>query len=199
MASLNNAVYTIKDKITSTQNLAIHMEGQTRTNNLAIQGLTMDLELLKTDQDLYKDRLDDCFRQIETLRIIQQEQEGKLVEFGSTQDRVLAEFQALKEELQQERERNQESGRQVQVVCSKGWSRQENGQEIVNVGDGTNQYWPTTAPFGLQGVNSVGSPYQGQLVQTMVESKWILGCKAWRPFSQVSQSCEGLGSICRVS
>ena len=61
------------------------------------------------------------------------------MEFGSTQDRVLAEFQALKEELQRERERNQEPGRQVQVVCSKGWSRQENRQEIVNVGDGTNQ------------------------------------------------------------
>ena len=95
---------TLKDKITSDENLAIHVEGQTCTNNLAIQGLTTDLELLKTDQDLHKDRLDDCFRQIETLRIIQQEQEGKLVEFGSTQDRVLAEFQALKEELQRERE-----------------------------------------------------------------------------------------------
>ena len=103
MASLDTAVSTIKDKITSTENLAIHIEGQTRTNNLAIQGLTTDLGYLKTDQDLHKDRLDNCFRQIETLRIIQREEEGKLVEFGSTQDRVLAEFQALKEELQQQR------------------------------------------------------------------------------------------------
>ena len=100
MASLDTAVYTIKDKITSTENLAIHVESQARTNNLAIQGLTTDLELLKTDQDLHKDRLDDCFRQIETLRIIQRDQEGKLVEIGSTQDRVLAKVQALKEELQ---------------------------------------------------------------------------------------------------
>ena len=91
---------TIKDKITSTENLAIHVEGQTCTNNLAIQGLTTDLGYLKIDQDLDKDRLDDYFGQIETLRITQQKQEGKLVEFGSTQDRVLAEFQALKEELQ---------------------------------------------------------------------------------------------------
>ena len=60
-----------------------------------------------------------------------------------------------------ERERNQELGRQVQVVCPEGWSRQENGQEIVNVGDGMNQYWPMSAPFGLQGVTSVGPPYQG--------------------------------------
>ena len=100
MTSLDTAVSTIKDKITSTDNLAIHVEGQTRTNNLAIQGLTTDLGYLKTDQDLHKDRLDDCFGQIETLRIIQREQEGKLVEIGFTQDRVLAEFQALKEELQ---------------------------------------------------------------------------------------------------
>ena len=121
----------------------------------------MDLGYLKTDQELHKDRLDDYFKQIEILRITQQEQEGKLVEFGSTQDRVLAELQALREELQQDRERNQESGRQVQVVCSKGWWRQENGQEVINVGDSTNQYWPTSAPFGLQGVTSVGPLYQG--------------------------------------
>ena len=130
MRSLDTAIYTIKDKITSTENLAIHIESQARTNHLAIQGLTTDLELLKTDQDLHKDRLDDCFGQIETLRIIQWEQEGKLVEFGSKQDRLLDEFQALKEELQRERERNQESGHQVKVMCSKGWSRQEIGKKL---------------------------------------------------------------------
>ena len=92
MASLDTVVSTINNKITSTENLAIHVEGQTRTNNLAIQGLTTNLGYLKTDQDLHMDRLDDCFGQIETLRIIQQEQEGKLVEFGSTQDMLLAEF-----------------------------------------------------------------------------------------------------------
>ena len=55
MTSLDTAVYTIKDKITSTDNLAFHVESQARTNHLAIQGLTTDLELLKTDQDLHKD------------------------------------------------------------------------------------------------------------------------------------------------
>ena len=101
MTSLNTAVYTIKDKITSTENLAIHIESKARTNHLVIVGLTTDLEILKTDQDHHKDRLEDCLgRQIETIRTIQREQEGKLVEIGSTQDRVQAEFQALKEELQ---------------------------------------------------------------------------------------------------
>ena len=121
MTSLDTAIYTIKDKMTSTENLAIHVESQARTNHLAIQGLTTDLEILKTDQDHHKDRLEDCLgRQIETLRTIQWEQEGKLVEFGAKQDRVLAEVQALREELQRERERNQEQGRPVQAVCPKG-------------------------------------------------------------------------------
>ena len=83
MTSLDTTVYTIKDKITSTENLAINVESQARTNHLAIQGLTTDLELLKTDQDLHKDRLEDCFGQIETLRTTQREQEGKVVEIGS--------------------------------------------------------------------------------------------------------------------
>ena len=55
---------------------------------------------MRTDLDLQKDRLDDYFGQIETVRITQQEQGGKLVEFESTQDRMLAELQALREELQ---------------------------------------------------------------------------------------------------
>ena len=139
MTSLDTAVYTIKDKITSTENLAIHVESQARNNHLAIVGLTTDLEILKMDQDHHKDRLEDCLgRQIETIRTIQREQEGKLVEFGATQDRVLAKVQALREELQRERERNQEQGQLVQAVCPEGWSRQENRQEIVNVGDWTN-------------------------------------------------------------
>ena len=40
----------------------------------------------------------------------------------------------MREELQQEREKNQEPGRQLQVVCPGGWSRQVNGQEIINPG-----------------------------------------------------------------
>ena len=104
---------TLKDKITSNENLSIHIEGQTRTNNLVIQGLTLDLGNMKTDLDLHKDRLDNYFGQIDTVRITQQEQGGKLVELESTQDRLLAEVQALREELQQEREKNQEQGRQL--------------------------------------------------------------------------------------
>ena len=127
MMSLDTVMSTLKDKITSNENLVIHVEGQTRTNNLAIQGLTTDLGYMKTDLELHKDRLDNYFWHIETVRITQQEQGGKLVEFESTQDRVLAELQALREELQREREKNQESGRQVQVVCPEGWLRQVNG------------------------------------------------------------------------
>ena len=101
MTSLNTAIYTIKYKITSMENLAIHVESQARNNHLAIISLTTDLEILKMDQDHHKERLEDCLgRQIEKIRTIQRKQEGKLVEFGATQDRLLAEVQALREELQ---------------------------------------------------------------------------------------------------
>ena len=126
MVTLDTAMPTLKDKITSNENLSVRAEGQFCTNKLAIQGLTMDLGYMRTDLDLHKDRLDDYFGQIDTARITQQEQGGKLVELESTQDRLLAEVQALREELQQEREKNQEPGRQLQVVCPGGWSRQVN-------------------------------------------------------------------------
>ena len=100
MVSIDIAITTLKDKITSNENLCVHVEGQMHTNNLAIQGLTTDLGYMKTDLDIHKDRVDDYFGQIDTVRITQQEQGGKLVEFESTQDRVLAELQALREELQ---------------------------------------------------------------------------------------------------
>ena len=99
MVSINIAITTLKDKITRNENLSVHEEGQTRTNKLAIKGLTTDLAYVRTDIDLQKDRLDDCFGQLDTARITQQEQGSKLVELESTQDRLLAEVQALREEL----------------------------------------------------------------------------------------------------
>ena len=73
MVSIDTAITTLKDKITSNENLSVRAEGQTCTNSLAIQGLTTDLGYMKTDLDLHKDRLDDYFGQIDTSRITQQE------------------------------------------------------------------------------------------------------------------------------
>ena len=108
MVSIKTALTTLKDKITGNENLSARAEGQTCTNRLAIKGLTTDLGYVRMDVDLQKDRLDDYFGQLETARIAQQGQGSKLVELETTQDRLLAEVQALREEFQQEREKDQE-------------------------------------------------------------------------------------------
>ena len=97
MVSIKTALTILKEKIKDNENLSSRNEGQTRANKLAIKGLTTDLGYVRTDVDLQKDRLDDYFRQLETARIAQQGQGNKLVELETTQDRLWAEVQALKE------------------------------------------------------------------------------------------------------
>ena len=90
------------------------------------------------------------------------------MELETTQDRLWAEVQALKEAFQQEREKNQEQDRQLQALCSEGWPRAVNVEEIINVGGDQSQVLHS-APFRIPSGVSVNTPYQGQLASAVGE------------------------------
>ena len=80
MVSIDTALTTLKDKITSNENLSVCAEDQTCTNNLVIKGLTVDLGYVRTDIDLQKDRLDNYSGQLEAERIAREAQGSKVEE-----------------------------------------------------------------------------------------------------------------------
>ena len=94
---------------------------------------------MRTDIDLQKDRLYNYSGQLETERIAREGQGSKLVELETTQERLWVKVQALEEVFQQEKEKNQEHDRQLQAMCSGGWPRAVNVEEIINVGEDQSQ------------------------------------------------------------
>ena len=118
--------------------------------------------------DLQKDRLDDYSGQLETARIAREGHGSKLVELETTQERLWTKVQTLEEAFQQEKEKNQEQARQLQVLCLGGWPKAVTVGKIIIVCEDQSQVWQSM-PFGVPSCISTNTPFQGQLALAVSE------------------------------